>query len=132
MCCGRFIDGDAHAPTAEALMRSRYTAYARGALDYLHATGSGGDPDTAPVWTGLEIVSTARGGVADTEGTVEFVASYVVDGRRHALHEASRFERGAEGRWFYVGGEVRGPRKVGRNEPCPCGSGRKFKRCCGR
>ncbi len=113
-------------------MRSRYTAYARHAFDYLQTTGPGGDPDPAPQWTGLEVLATARGGLADRDGTVEFVAAYELQGRRRTLHETSSFERTAEGRWSYVGGEIHPPRKVGRNEPCPCGSERKFKRCCGR
>lgn len=139
-CCGRYIGG-VPAPTAEALMRSRYTAYFLGDEAYLrHTWHSATRPESVdiqngPEWTGLEIRSTGAGGEPDEHGLVEFVARYVADGRPGALHESSRFLR-EDGRWVYVDGEIhRSPgqgEKVGRNAPCPCGSGRKFKRCCGR
>jgi SEC-C motif domain protein len=145
-CCGPFLGG-APAPTAVALMRSRYTAYVRGAIDYLietHAEETRGRVDRAAIgrwaretrWMGLEIVATERGGEADEEGVVAFVARGVSQGAAFAQRERSRFRR-VDGRWYYVdgklGGEpVRREAAVGRNEPCPCGSGMKYKRCCGK
>lgn len=114
-------------------MRSRYAAYARGDAAYLLATWhpSTRPPTLAleedPAWCGLEIRACAAG---DREGSVEFVARYRDGGRPGALHETSRFVR-EEGCWYYVDGRIHPAPKVGRNDPCPCGSGRKFKRCCG-
>jgi SEC-C motif-containing protein len=101
-CCGRFHHGDA-APTAESLMRSRFSAFAVGDEAYLRRTW---DPATRPrrigldpttVWTGLEIVGSTLGGPLDDEGTVEFRAFH--DGG--VQHENSRFRR-VDGRWLYV------------------------------
>ena len=128
-------------------MRSRYAAYVRGDMAYLHRTHDAdtrGEFDRAAAerwsrstsWTGLEIVATDAGGQADALGVVEFVARGTTDGAAFAQHERSTFRR-VDGAWVYVGGELvpvrRGPgaTKVGRNEPCPCGSGKKSKRCCG-
>ncbi|WP_246221704.1 YchJ family protein [Marichromatium bheemlicum] len=109
-CCGRYLSGRAHAATAAALMRSRYTAFVLGAEDYLRATWhpahcpadlAPGDPP--PRWLGLRILATTAGGPDDDQGMVEFVARYKVGGRAHRLHERSRFAR-LEGRWVYVDG----------------------------
>lgn len=109
-CCGRYVSGDELAPTAEALMRSRYSAFARGEGDYLLATWH---PDTRPSrvrldpeqrWIGLSIRSTAEGQPGDSTGMVEFVARYKIAGKGHRLHERSRFER-VGGRWYYLNGE---------------------------
>lgn len=144
-CCGPILAG-APAPTALALMRSRYTAYARGDVVHLartlapeHRAGF----DTADVsagmkttrWLGLEILDTEAGGTDDSTGIVEFVARFQAQGQTHALHERSRFRRdGGDNRWVYVDGEtaLQPVKKPGRNDPCPCGSGKKFKQCCGR
>jgi SEC-C motif-containing protein len=151
-CCGRYLAG-APAPTAEALMRSRYTAYVVRDVAYVVATHAPAGRDGVDVeatrawserssWHGLEVLATEQGGADDDAGVVEFVARFSLPGapvERH--HERSRFVRAEEGgvrRWYYEGGElvrprpaVRDPRQVGRNEPCPCGSGRKFKKCHG-
>jgi SEC-C motif-containing protein len=134
-------------------MRSRYTAYVRGEVDYLVAThdaSTRGSVDVAAAakwsretqWQGLEIVDTEAGGERDDTGVVEFIARGVTAGRGFAQRERSRFRR-VDGAWFYVddrglppGGSVAGAparssRAVGRNEPCPCGSGVKYKRCHG-
>jgi len=147
-CCGKYISGAEHAPTPEALMRSRYAAFVVGGIDYIENTlapHTRHDFDRAHVeqwsqdseWLGLEIKSTDGGGPGDAEGWVEFVARFRLDGKDYAHHETSRFQKDAEdGRWYYVDG-VNGPRtvrkgpKVGRNDPCPCGSGKKYKKCCG-
>jgi SEC-C motif-containing protein len=109
-CCGRFIDGAETAPTAEQLMRSRYSAFVEANADYLLATWH---PDTRPSrvrfdpgqrWLGLSIKSTLAGTESDREGTVEFVARFKVNGKGHRLHEVSRFEQ-IEGLWYYRDGD---------------------------
>jgi SEC-C motif-containing protein len=107
-CCGRW-HADAPAPTAEALMRSRYSAYVRGDVDYLQATWHADTrpdpallaPDPATRWLGLEVKRAVEDG--DT-AVVEFVARFKVGGQPAVrLHETSRFVR-EDGRWFYVDG----------------------------
>jgi SEC-C motif domain protein len=109
-CCGPFLDG-APAPDAQALMRSRYAAYVLGREDYLRATWR---PDTRPVsvdvdpgvkWLGLDV--RAYRPLDDRHAEVEFVARYRVGGRAVRLHERSRFTREADGRWYYVDGDIR-------------------------
>ncbi|WP_458242832.1 YchJ family protein [Streptomyces sp. MAI_2237] len=108
-CCGRFLGGEAAAPTAEALMRSRYTAFVRLDEPYLLRTWHprtrparlGLDPGTR--WTGLEILGTTDGSAFHGTGTVTFRASF----RDGSLHERSRFER-VDGAWVYVDGEFLG------------------------
>ena len=113
-CCGRFHAGAAMAPDAEALMRSRYSAYVLSLTDYLLATWHPStrpatlEPDPAGLkWLGLEV---RRHVVADADhASVEFVARSKLGGRAHRLHEFSRFVR-EDGRWYYVdgdGGEAR-------------------------
>ncbi len=100
-------------------MRSRYTAYVRGAVDYLlatqHASTRGGVDRKAveqwsrqTTWKGLEIVATEHGGEDDDQGIVEFIARGVTRGTPFAQHERSRFVR-EDGRWFYVDGVVEAP-----------------------
>jgi SEC-C motif-containing protein len=140
-------------------MRSRYTAYVRGHIDYLLAThdpATRGTVDVAAAtrwsrdttWLGLEIVATEAGRAGDATGVVEFIARGVTAGRPFTQRERSRFRRVAptaapsgdaaptvDGAWRYVDGDagapVRAAPAVGRNEACPCGSGKKFKRCHG-
>ncbi|PKN54601.1 MAG: hypothetical protein CVU56_25655 [Deltaproteobacteria bacterium HGW-Deltaproteobacteria-14] len=145
-CCGPYLTGDAHPTTAEALMRSRYTAYARERVAYVEATSTAGvrrdfDRKGVAAWaraatfTHLEVLAVEAGGEGDDEGVVDFAATFEEAGRTRVLRERSRFVR-EEGGWRYAGGtkgeSVRreGP-KVGRNAPCPCGSGKKHKKCCG-
>jgi SEC-C motif domain protein len=112
-CCGRYHAGAAHlqAPTAPALMRSRYSAYVLGLADYLLATWHAStrpaaleaDPP-ALRWLGLEVRQHEQ---QDAEhASVEFIARSKLGGRAHRLHETSRFVREA-GRWFYVDGTLR-------------------------
>jgi len=109
-CCQRYLAGNLAAPTAEALMRSRYTAYVLELEPYLLATWH---PDTRPSglhfeqeprqkWLGLAI---KRASGDERRAVVEFVARYKVSGRAFRLHETSRFER-IEGRWFYRDGDL--------------------------
>jgi len=146
-CCGPILDGTTVAPTAEALMRSRYSAYTLGNIDHVVATHDPASRDRVDreaaaqwsqqsQWLGLDVLSTEAGGADDTTGKVEFVARFSIGGRITAHHEQSTFAR-HDGRWFYVDGEtlkakpVAREAKVGRNEPCPCGSGKKYKKCHG-
>ena len=141
-CCGPYLAGDKDVPTAEALMRSRYSAYTKEDYDYVVSTcHSSSRPereefnDMAGVdWAGLEVLRTEAGGVDDDKGVVEFVACYNSAGATYNHHEISNFVK-EDGKWYYVDGDLIGPQqarslKVGRNEPCPCGSGKKYKKCC--
>lgn len=148
-CCEPYIEGREAAPTAEALMRSRYTAHALHKFDYLNETvhpDLRDETDQADMqqwseaveWTGLEILSTRKGTEDDDTGEVSFEAHYAVRGMPQTLREDAFFRR-EDNRWFYVDGNVYGQEpyrretpKIGRNEPCPCGSGKKYKKCCGR
>lgn len=140
-CCAPFIRGDARAPTAEALMRSRYTAYARRAIDYLVETDTSTGPDLEEgvrAWasrvefTKLEVLRVVAGGEDDEDGLVEFRAHYLDGDRVQVQHERSRFVR-RDGRWLFDRGAQIGARlsTPGRNDPCSCGSGKKYKKCCG-
>ena len=107
-CCAPFLHGQLNAPTAEQLMRSRYTAYTMDRQDYLLTTWHESTrPDRLELkaeplmWLRLEILNREAGLVGDTEGVVEFVAHYKLNGKAHRLHEASRFVI-EQGRWFYV------------------------------
>ena len=84
-------------------------------------------------WVSLRIDNTAKGQVHDSEGTVDFTAFYLDGEYLRSFAETSRFVR-LEGQWLYVDGVVdiggTADRKVGRNELCVCGSGKKFKKCC--
>ncbi len=145
-CCVPYHNG-LPVPTALALMKSRYSAFALGNGAYLSATlstaqradfdveefnASSGDTR----WLGLEIRSVVAGGENDETGTVEFVARYRSGSDAVAHHERAEFTR-EDGRWVFADCEMN-PKmeqrivdKVGRNDPCPCGSGKKFKKCCG-
>ncbi len=148
-CCGPYLKGDAFPETAEALMRSRYTAFTVADVDYIIKTH---DPDTADQvdrenteewarkseWLGFELVSKDKGEAADDFGTIEFVAKYKLKGVTIDHRERATFRK-HNGRWVFVDGEqVAGPPikrdapKVGRNDHCPCGSGKKYKKCCGK
>lgn len=146
--CQPFLRGEKLPPTAAELMATRYLAYATGAIDFLietHDPKTRGDTDRKATeewskraeWRNLEILRTEAGGPEDERGEVEFIARYAIDGVEHAHHELSEFRR-IDGRWFFVNGEKvsaapvrRTGSKVGRNDPCPCGSGKKHKKCCG-
>jgi len=143
-CCSPVIAGQVKAAAPEALMRARYSAFATGSTEFLTESlhpDHRHDHDAAATkrwaeksdWLGLEIVHAEAG---DEEGVVEFIATFKEKGivRRH--HEKSRFKKEGD-HWYFVDGQLVLPatqvnegRKVGRNEPCPCGSGKKYKKCC--
>ncbi|MHB1353709.1 MAG: YchJ family protein [Thiobacillus sp.] len=110
-CCGRYHAGE-RSPDAEALMRARYSAYARGLEAYLLDTWHPAtrppaldlDADPHPLWVGLTVASHRP--LDATHAAVEFVARYKLNGRAYKLHETSRFER-VDGDWLYVDGEIR-------------------------
>ena len=147
-CCRPVIFGDRRADTAEQLMRSRYTAFVKKELAWLRESlhpAQRADYDEAgsrawaerAEWQGLDILRTVKGGPADEEGTVEFVASFSENGVRQEHRERSAFRK-TGGVWYFADGKplpqqpvVRQTPKAGRNDPCPCGSGKKFKKCCG-
>jgi SEC-C motif-containing protein len=142
-CCQPFHLGEKIPATAQALMRSRYTAYALRDAAYLQATW---DATKRPeridfsreniAWLRLEIIEIKKGGVQDNKGLVTFKAYYSQEGDEYVMNEISRFTK-HEGRWFYLDGTIKtigkigGPVNLGKNAPCHCGSGKKFKRCCG-
>lgn len=149
-CCGRYLSGADRPETAEALMRSRFSAFVRGAAAYLVATRH---PDArAPAegediarsiaeteWLSLAVLRTEAGGAEDASGEVEFAAAFrrrggvlaAGGGKPQQMHERSRFVRRG-GVWYYTEGDRLPPWKPKRGAPCWCGSGRKFKACCGR
>ena len=119
-------------------MRSRYTAHALALRDYLLETWH---PDFRPLqlqldaqirWIGLEIIGSEH---SAAKATVEFEASLLTQGEVQRMRERSDFVF-QQGRWLYTSGEQLAARsppwKPGRNEECPCGSGNKYKRCCGK
>ncbi|MBX3125660.1 MAG: YchJ family protein [Polyangiaceae bacterium] len=147
--CQPIIAGERPAETAEALMRARYTAYALGEVDFVlstHTPEAAKDVDRESTelwakqsqWLGLEIVATEAGGPTDEAGMVEFIARYKIKNVTVDHRERARFEKHG-GRWLFAEGEqIAGPPvtregpKVGRNDPCHCGSGKKFKKCHGK
>ncbi len=139
-CCGPYHAGQP-APTAETLMRSRYCAFALRNAHYLARTlhPSRREPDEQKhieqsfgktEWIGLIILECCAGGTRDDTGVVEFIAQYQVNGQRGQLQERSRFVR-ENHEWFYVDGEKGTLPLPGRNDPCWCGSGKKYKKCHG-
>ncbi len=146
-CCEPFLLGHAKPSTATQLMRSRYTAYALSAVDYLYETSGprvqkefdAANTKTwsqSALWTGLEILKEHKGAKDDEEGVVEFIAHYTVKEKPFNHHEIASFAR-YNGNWVFIDGRIVGTDpvrrespKIGRNDPCPCGSGKKFKKCC--
>lgn len=157
-CCGLLIRGSTAADTAEDLMRSRYTAHVVEEWDYLVQTRHPDErkdlrdlaiANEGVEWKKLEVLDSQKGGRGDEEGEVTYVATFEKDGKTETLRETAVFLK-EEGRWYYCGQRsqpkiaaptktsrstrpfVRTEAKVGRNDPCPCASGKKFKKCCGR
>ncbi len=136
-CCVPIIENQNRAETAEQLMRSRYTAFTLANEDYLMESWA---PETRPdridvdddaiQWIGLNIEKCKKGGIDDEDGSVTFTANFLSSGKLCHLHEKSRFVK-RDGLWYYLDGKTSSDtKKVGRNEVCPCGSGKKYKKCC--
>lgn len=160
-CCGPFLRGNSYPDTAEELMRSRFSAHVKKNWGYLLKTlcaeerkkESVKDMDSGATWTRLEINSTSKGEIEDSQGEVVFTAYFHQGDDQEQIHrETAQFIR-ENGRWVYSGELsdvelpenpeggvapapietfVRDEPKVGRNDPCTCGSGKKFKKCCGK
>ena len=136
-CCKPVLDNHRCAETAESLMRSRYTAFVQKHDQHILASWH---PRTRPqtlnfddhpvVWLGLEIHDCHNGGHTDNNGIVEFTSTYLENGQLCRLREKSEFLKEND-LWYYLRGECTVKReKIERNRLCPCGSGKKFKRCC--
>jgi SEC-C motif-containing protein len=146
-CCEPFLIEREKPLTAATLMRCRYCAYALGAVDYLYKTSgpkvrqefdaeSSRKWAESAKWTGIEVLQEEGGGAADETGVVEFIAHYAVNETSFDHHERAEFAK-IDGEWRFIDGKIFGPDpvrrdqpKIGRNDPCPCGSGKKFKKCC--
>ncbi len=148
-CCEPVIKGERKAVTAEELMRSRYSAYAMHEIDHI-ARSCVQDPDKNEIdleetrrwseestWQGLKIIRVEKGSSSDKEGWVEFSATYTRKGLKDIHLEKAHFIK-KDDQWLYESGSlvpttiVREGAKTGRNDPCPCGSGKKYKKCCGQ
>ena len=139
-CCGMYLKGKKNPDTAVKLMRSRYTAFCRGDIDYLIATlhpDRRSQSDRSELaknidntqWLGLTILNTNQGKKNDALGYVEFEAIYQIN-EPGQLHERSKFIK-LEGKWFYVEGDLLPGTIPKRNDVCWCGSGEKYKNCHG-
>lgn len=147
-CCNPFLQGQQTPLTAESLMRSRYTAYVKTEIDYIYETTHPSQRSKFnrqeslqwsrnTDWQSLEVLRTEKGDETDDTGIVEFVARYREKSKAVQHHEIAEFKKEG-GRWFFVDGHApkpiqsirQGP-KIGRNDPCPCASGKKYKKCCG-
>jgi SEC-C motif domain protein len=145
-CCGKFLTRNETPKTAEELMRSRYAAFVIGDVDYIVKTH---DPQSSEEiepeelenwskeseWLKLEVLETVEGSEKDETGIVEFKAYYKANNTTHCHHERSDFIK-KDDQWYFSNGDIiQNPvinldPKVGRNDPCPCGSGKKYKKCC--
>lgn len=147
-CCGPILEGTLQARTPEELMRARYSAHCKKDYAFLvssthpeHREGATEEEISQwashVTWEKLEVHS-ATPGDNDDEGFVSFSAHFMIKDTPQELREDATFSR-LDGKWYYVDGEIHGQEpyrrsepKVSRNEPCPCGSGKKYKKCCGR
>lgn len=128
-------------------MRARYTAHVKHEIDFILETVLPDQQDPSEresverwaeqsVWQGIEILATDGGLEGDDRGRVEFVARYSEGERDQEHHEIAAFQR-LDGKWYFDVKNTEFPRmeplvsnKIGRNDPCPCGSGKKYKKCC--
>ncbi|QPK64671.1 zinc chelation protein SecC [Methylomonas sp. LL1] len=138
-CCGLYHSGKRLPDTAEALMRSRFTAYARRDAAYLLASWNAGKrpasldfSEETALWHSLQIINCKKGGVTNSKGIVEFKAFYNQDGIEYFMHEISRFVKTGQ-RWFYLDGVIKaaGKTEAGSNTDgnalCTHGGCKKFK-----
>ena len=137
-CCSPFHSGEKKPQTCEQLMRSRFSAFVFQLGDYLFNTyhvDFRGNLTVAQLaektvdWKNLQIIATETG---ETSGFVEFKAWFIEDGKLSCHHERSNFVK-QDLQWLYCDGlfyPEKNSTKIQRNDPCPCGSGKKFKKCC--
>ncbi len=139
-CCEPYHVGARKPRTAEQLMRSRYSAFSKGLIDYLIDTlhpskREGNEREKLQLsldhtqWLNLKIIATSDGSEKDRSGIVEFRAIFKTE-KLGAIQERSRFVR-ENGQWYYQDGESQKPVLPKRNDPCWCGSGKKTKKCHG-
>ena len=141
-CCMPIIQNLSIAKTAEQVMRARYSSYVTSSIDFLRDSLH---PDSQSEfeyeetkswaenskWHGLKIIATKAGQEDDKTGVVDFVAKFSdQNGIQNQHCERSQFKR-INQTWFFCDGQTIVPNKIGRNDPCNCGSGKKFKKCCG-
>ena len=148
-CCLPFIQGKKEPETAEQLLRARYTAFTRADVDYIvksHHSKTVKDVNRDEIekwakeseWLGLAVLQKEAGEAKDEQGRIVFHAQYNSEGKHNDHHEMSMFEKEG-GKWKFldaqalqVGPIVRTEPKIGRNDPCKCGSGKKYKKCHGQ
>ncbi|TBR22778.1 hypothetical protein EPO15_07405 [bacterium] len=148
-CCEPVITGKAPAKTAEALMRARYTSYVKANITFLEKTlapEGRADFDRAAsekwakesAWKGLTINFLKDGAEDDETGVVNFTARFAQGADEYEHREIATFRK-EKGAWVFVDGKAPKPETVvksgpdvGRNDPCSCGSKKKFKKCCGQ
>ncbi len=147
-CCEPFHKEVATPKTAEILMRARYSAFVKEEIDFIASTHIPGTKDfdldearqwaKTSTWKGLEIVKAEKGGETQTEGIVEFKAKYSDNTDKDYLHHELATFKKIKDKWYFEQGQIvgtgpitRATPKVGRNDPCTCGSGKKYKKCCG-
>ena len=143
-CCQPFLNGNKLPQTALQLMRSRYTAYNQVNIDYIQQTMSGDaaagfDPQNAKQWAenirwcGLKIIDPGQQRTDLEKDEVEFAAKYVIGEELNILQERSEFHK-INGNWLYMSGKLlpHKPTKITRTDICPCGSRKKFVKCCGK
>ena len=148
-CCEPVIKGAKVAETAEELMRARYSAFVAHEIDFIMDTVVPNQSDNMSReaverwsrktdWKKLEITGTEAGSKDDETGSVDFKAFSMLDGVMQCHHEHAMFKK-IDGKWFFEDGTQIMPEqvrrespKIGRNDPCPCGSGKKYKKCCGK
>ncbi len=136
-CCQKVLNDHSLATTAETLMRSRYTAFVVQHTQHIQSSWHSTTrpkalnfEDNPVTWLGLEIHSSQDGLPSDSSGNVDFTCTYLENGQLCKLQEVSQFLN-EDGLWYYLQGESRVIKeKIARNTTCPCGSGKKFKRCC--
>jgi SEC-C motif-containing protein len=135
LCCKPYLEENEIPQNPEQLMRSRYTAYTIGNVDYIANTMKGPaamgfeKEETAAWiknihWNGLKIIESK---VDSDTATVEFIAHYSVQGNKDTMYEISEFQL-KDGKWYYIDGITP---KINRNDACPCRSQKKYKKCCG-
>ena len=148
-CCLPVIKGERPALTAEQLMRSRYSAYVKKEIGYIltslhpdyradYDEKSTRDWAENAEWLTFNILEMKKGGHEDQEGQVEFAVTFTEQGIKREHRELSSFKK-QDGTWYFTTGKTQSPKpvvrampKIGRNDPCECGSGKKFKKCCGQ